>query len=180
MGLSVVYGIILAHHGTITVESQMGLGTTFYIFLPYLDVTPASLTNQPPRPKYSKHHAHILFIDDEKALATMGQQFLEHLGYTVTVSSDPLAALELFQNNPFQFDAILTDQTMPKMTGERLAIQFLQLNPKIPIIIFTGFSHTLTPERAQQLGIRRLLHKPLLIEDLEAALEDILPQPVQK
>jgi PAS domain S-box-containing protein len=180
MGLSVVHGIILAHHGTITVESQMGLGTTFYIFLPYLDVTPTVLTNQPPRPKYSKHHAHILFIDDEEALATMGQQFLEHLGYTVTVSSDALAALELFQNNPYQFDAILTDQTMPKMTGERLAIQFLQLNPKIPIIIFTGFSHTLTPERAQQLGIHRLLHKPLLIEDLEAALEDILPQPVPK
>ncbi len=180
MGLSVVHGIILTHHGTITVESQVGMGTTFYVYLPYLDVTPAVLSDQTTRPKYARQHGHILFIDDEEALATMGQQFLEHLGYTVTISTDPLAALELVRNNPTQFNAILTDQTMPKMTGETLATKFLQLNPKIPIIVYTGFSHTLTPERAQQLGIRRLLHKPLLIQDLEAALRDILPQPVQK
>ena len=180
MGLSVVHGIILAHHGTITVESQIGLGTTFFIFLPYIDAMPAQLSTQIAQPTYPKQHAHILFIDDEEPLATMGQQFLEHLGYTVTVSTDPLAALALFKNNPNQFDAILTDQTMPKMTGETLATKLLELNPRIPIIVYTGFSHTLTPERAQQLGIRRLLHKPLLIQDLDAALKDILPEPVEK
>ena len=180
MGLPVVHGIILAHHGTITVESQIGLGTTFTIFLPYLNVTPPARAVNVEYHRNTKPDAHILFIDDEEALATMGQHFLEHLGYTVTVCTDALAALELFRNNPYQFDAVLTDQTMPKMTGETLATTFLQLNPKIPIIVYTGFSHTLTPERAQQLGIRRLLHKPLLIQDLEAALDDILPQPVEK
>ena len=178
MGLSVVHGIILAHHGTITVESQVGMGTAFSIFLPYLDVTPALSSSHPiPQPK-AKQHGHILFIDDEEALATMGQQFLKHLGYTVTISTDAVAALELFKSNPYEFDAILTDQTMPKMTGDTLATKLLQYNPTIPIIVCTGFSHTLTPERAQQLGLRRLLHKPLLIQDLEAALEEILPKPM--
>ena len=180
MGLSVVHGIILAHHGTITVESQVGLGTTFYIFLPYLDVTPPVLSTEVSPPKHAKQHAHILFVDDEEALATMGQHFLEHLGYTVTICTDSLAALELFKNDPYQFHAVLTDQTMPKMTGEALAATILQLNAKIPIMVFTGFSHTLTPERAQQLGIRKLLHKPLLIQDLEIALNDILHQHVEQ
>jgi len=179
MGLSVVHGIILAHQGTITVESQVGVGTTFHVYLPCLDVTPAVLATSSAQPKADTHQGHILFIDDEEPLAIMGQQFLEHLGYTVTVRTDPLEALELFKNHPDQFDAILTDQTMPKMTGDMLATKMLQLNPKIPIIAYTGFSHTLTPERAQQLGIRRLLHKPLLIQDLDAALKDILQQPLQ-
>ncbi len=179
MGLSVVHGIILAHHGTITVDSQIGVGTTFHIFLPYLDVMPPTLSTKVEHRTYPKQDAHILFVDDEEALATMGQHFLEHLGYTVTVCTDPGAALELFRNNPNQYDALLTDQTMPKMTGEDLATQILQCNAKLPIIVFTGFSHTLTPERAQQLGIRKMLHKPLLIQDLEVALYDILQQPVR-
>ncbi len=180
MGLSVVHGIILAHHGTISVESQEGCGATFTIFLPYVDVTPTVLSTSPAPLNISKQDARILFIDDEEALVTMGQKFLEHLGYTVTVSTDALAALELFRNDPYHFQAILTDQTMPKMTGDTLATKLLELNPTIPIIVYTGFSHTLTPERAQQLGIRRLLLKPLLIQDLETALADILSQPAEK
>ncbi len=180
MGLSVVHGIILAHQGTITVDSQVGLGTTFRVFLPYLDTTLALASKQSYSPKVATQQAHILFIDDEEALATMGQQLLEHLGYTVTVSTDPVAALELFKNNPHDFDAILTDQTMPKMTGETLATKFLESNPEIPVIVYTGFSHTLTPERAHQLGIRKLLQKPLLMQDLENTLNEIFHQPISK
>ncbi|MDH5427010.1 MAG: ATP-binding protein [Nitrospirota bacterium] len=178
MGLSVAHGIIVAHGGTITVESQVGQGTTFSIFLPYIDATPKSPSEQTELFQYPKQHGHILFVDDEEALSSMGKHFLEHLGYTVTVCSNGLTALEIFQSNPHQFDAVITDQTMPKLTGEKLAVELLRLNPDVPIIIYTGFSHTITLEKAQQLGIRRLLHKPLLIQELATTLEEILQQKV--
>ena len=178
MGLSVAHGIIVAHGGTITVESQVGEGTTFSIFLPYIDATPIVASDQTELFDCPTQHGHILLVDDEEALSTMGKHFLEHLGYRVTVCSCGLRALEIFQANPHQFDAVITDQTMPKLTGEKLAIEMLRLNPDLPIIIYTGFSHIMTPEKAQQLGIRRLLHKPLLIQELAATLEEILPQKV--
>ena len=178
MGLAVAYGIIVSHHGTITVESQLGVGTTFHVFLPYIDCAPVAISNKNDNPKYHSQHGHILFVDDEESLSTMGQHFLEHLGYTVTICNSGVTALEIFKTNPHQFDAVITDQTMPKMTGEKLATEFLQLNPNLPIIIYTGFSYTMTPEKATQLGIRRLLHKPLLIQDLAATLEEILQQKV--
>ena len=178
MGLSVAHGILVTHHGTITVESQLGIGTTFHIFLPYLDSSPAVLTSKQENPEHKKQQGHILFVDDEQSLSTMGQHFLEHLGYTVTVCNNGITALEIFQSNPHQFDAVITDQTMPKITGEKLATELLRLNPDIPIIIYTGFSYTMTPEKAKQLGIRRLLHKPLLIQELASNLAEILHQEV--
>jgi len=178
MGLSVAHGIIVAHGGTITVESQVGVGTTFAIFLPYIAATPIVTSDQTELFNYPKQQGHILLVDDEEALSKMGKNFLEHLGYTVTVCNSGITALDIFQANPHQFDAVITDQTMPKITGEKLAIEMLHLNPSLPIIIYTGFSHTMTPEKAQQLGIRRLLHKPLLIQELAATLEEVLQQKV--
>ncbi len=178
MGLAVAHGILVSHHGTITVESQLGEGTTFHIFLPYLDCTPTVLSSKHDRPAYKTQQGHILFVDDEESLSAMGQHFLEHLGYTVTICNSGVTALDIFRTNPYQFDAVITDQTMPKITGEKLAMEFLKLNPDLPIIIYTGFSYTMTPEKAKQLGIRRLLHKPLLIEELATTLEEILQQKV--
>jgi PAS domain S-box-containing protein len=178
MGLSVAHGIIVAHGGTITVESQVDVGTTFSIYLPYIDSTPIVTSDQTELFDYPTQQGHILLVDDEEALSTMGQHFLEHLGYSVTVCNSGITALEIFQTNPHQFDAVITDQTMPKLTGEKLALEMLRLNPDLPIIIYTGFSHTITPEKAHQLGIRRLLHKPLLIQELAATLEEILQQKV--
>ncbi len=178
MGLSVAHGIIVAHGGTITVESQIGVGTTFSVFLPYIDATPIMTSDQTELFDYPTQQGHILLVDDEEALSTMGKHFLEHLGYHVTVCNSGITALEIFQADPHQFDAVITDQTMPKLTGEKLAIEMLRLNPDLPIIIYTGFSHTMTPEKAQQLGIRRLLQKPLLIQELAATLEEILQQKV--
>ncbi|MCA9460781.1 MAG: response regulator, partial [Nitrospira sp.] len=83
-------------------------------------------------------------------------------------------ALDIFRTNPDRFDAVITDQTMPKITGEHLATELLTIRPSIPIIVCTGFSYSLTPEKAQAIGIRRLLNKPLLIQDLAAALEEVL------
>jgi CheY-like chemotaxis protein len=178
MGLSVAHGIIIAHGGTITVESQVGVGTTFSIYLPYIDATPNVTSDQTELFDYPTQQGHILLVDDEEALSTMGRHFLEHLGYSVTVCNSGITALEIYQANPHQFDAVITDQTMPKLTGEKLALEMLRLNPDLPIIIYTGFSHTITPEKAHQLGIRRLLHKPLLIQELAATLDEILHQKV--
>lgn len=176
MGLSVAHGIIVAHGGIITVKSHLGMGTTFYIFLPNIDTIPTVSSSQTEIPHYPKQQGHILFVDDEESLRIMGQDFLEHLGYTVAVCSNGVTALEIFQSNPRQFDAVITDQTMPKLTGDMLATELLRINPDLPIILYTGFSHTMTPEKARQLGIRRLLHKPLLIEDLASVLDEILHQ----
>ncbi len=178
MGLAVAHGILVSHHGTITVESQLGTGTTFHIFLPYIDCTPVAISNNNNHPQFQAQQGHILFVDDEESLSTMGQHFLEHLGYTVKICNSGVTALEIFKTDPHQFDAVITDQTMPKITGEKLATEILQINPAVPIIIYTGFSYTMTPEKAKQLGIRRLLHKPLLIQDLAATLEEILQQKV--
>ncbi len=178
MGLSVAHGIMVAHGGIITVESQLDVGTTFHIFLPEIEATtPHSLGNADPD-EYQQRQGHILFVDDEESLANMGQHFLEHLGYSVTNCTNGLTALEIFKATPHKFTAVITDQTMPKITGEKLAKEILSINPDIPIILYTGFSYTMTPEKAQQLGIRRLLHKPLLLQDLASALEEILGQKV--
>ncbi len=178
MGLSVAHGIIVAHGGTITVESQVNVGTTFHIYLPEIEAASAETSDVIAHSPIQQHQEHILLVDDEESLSTMGQHFLEHLGYTVTVCTSGLTALELFKSNPDQFDAVITDQTMPKITGEKLAAELLRIKPDLPIILYTGFSYTMTPEKAEQLGIRRLLHKPLLIQDLATALEDILEQKV--
>ena len=178
MGLSVAHGIIVAHGGTITVESHIDVGTTFHIFLPEIEATSTHSSNVTDPARYQKQQGHILFVDDEEPLSNMGQHFLEHLGYSVTVCTSGLAALEIFKSHPHKFDAVITDQTMPKITGEKLATELLRINPDIPIILYTGFSYTMTPEKAEQLGIRRLLHKPLLIQELASALEGILEQKV--
>ncbi len=174
MGLSVAHGIIVAHGGIVTVKSHLGMGTTFYIFLPNIDAIPTVSSGQTEIPHYPKQQGHILFVDDEESLCIMGQDFLEHLGYTVTVCSNGVTALEIFQSNPRQFDAVITDQTMPKLTGDMFATELLRINPNLPIILYTGFSHTMTPEKSHRLGIRRLLHKPLLIEDLASVLNELL------
>lgn len=178
MGLSVAHGIITTHGGTITVDSHLGVGTTFSIFLPHLQDTSSCLLQEPGKSELVKKEGHILFIDDEEVISQMGQRLLHHLGYTVTTCTSGLVALEIFRTNPDRFDAVITDQTMPKITGEHLATELLKIRPSLPIIVCTGFSYTLSPEKAQALGIRRLLNKPLLIQELAAALEEVLPQNV--
>ena len=174
MGLSVAHGIITSHGGTITVESQLGVGTTFSILLPCMKEASSVSSPDTGQSELPKKEGHILFIDDEEVISEMGQKLLHHLGYTVTTCTSGLMALDIFRTNPDRFDAVITDQTMPKITGEHLATELLTIRPSIPIIVCTGFSYSLTPEKAQAIGIRRLLNKPLLIQDLAAALEEVL------
>ena len=164
MGLAVVHGIITSYTGAMTVASTPEQGTTFAIYLPQLpgvvEVTDRTEETLP------KGEGHILFVDDETALANLAQAMLTRLGYDTEVYTSSRAALAAFQAAPQGFDLVITDQTMPHMTGEALTLALRHIRPDIPVILCTGFSHIMTIEKAAMLGIDVFLMKPLVIHDL--------------
>ena len=177
LGLAVVHGIIVGHGGHIGVSSIVGEGTTFKILLPRLDVVlPAQNTTIQEWPHGT---GRVLFIDDEDILARWGEQVLTHLGYDVEAKTNPHEAVECFRNQPHKFDVVVTDQTMPTMSGETLAMTLLKIREDIPIILCTGFSHTMSEEKANQLGLKGFLMKPVngavLAKTLKRVLEDLSP-----
>ncbi len=178
LGLSVTHSILVRHHGAITVDSIPGTGTTFEIFLPvYLgDQTGEVPAAQGLSALYdlSGNSGKILFVEDEPSLAFFGKEVLTSLGYEVDIPSSSDEALEWFQAHPFYYDAVVTDQTMPRMTGEVLARHMLALRPHLPIILCTGFSHTMTEEQAQQMGIQGYLKKPYYPGQLAKLLHNVL------
>ena len=172
LGLAVVHGIVSSHSGAITVESTAGQGTTFTIYVPRLgEVGTTAVPLDAPLPRGTEH---VLFVDDEAVLVRLGQEMLERLGYTVTVYTASPAALEAFQADPQRFDLVLTDQTMPQMTGEILAQELRRLRSDIPIILCTGFSHTMTPDKAHALHLNAFLMKPLTTRALAVAVRQVL------
>ena len=159
MGLAVVYGIITDLHGTITVESEPGAGSLFRVFLPKTksEVTIEQVkTDDSPR-----GNERVLFLDDEELLAEWGHAALTRLGYKVTSMTDSTKALKTFSADPAQFDLVITDQTMPGLTGMHLARKLLKTRPDIPIILCTGHSETVTQEEVQAIGIKELFIKPV-------------------
>jgi len=159
MGLAMVHGIVQSYGGAIFCESIPGEGSTFHVFLPLLEAEAMQeAENAEPAPRGTEH---LLFIDDEEILLDMGQAMLERLGYRVTVENSPLAALAIFQAQPEGFDMVITDQTMPDMTGADLARRFLQIRPDIPIILCTGYSTLISEEEAKNIGIQGFVMKPL-------------------
>jgi len=174
MGLAVVHGIVTSHEGAITVASTLGQGTTFAIYLPKIQEASADISG--PDGPIPRGEERILFVDDEAVLAHMGQELLGHLGYRVVVHTSSLEALEDFRAAPQFFDVVITDQTMPHVTGEALAIELRRIRPDVPIILCTGFSHSMTAERAQELGIAAFLMKPLVTRDLALTIRQVLAQ----
>jgi CheY-like chemotaxis protein len=118
----------------------------------------------------------VLFVDDEETIAHLGQWMLEHLGYKAVISTSSLAALDLFRQTPHAFDLVITDQTMPHMTGETLAHELRRIRPDIPIILCTGFSHAIDAETARAQGIDAFLMKPLVARELGWAIHQVLEQ----
>jgi CheY-like chemotaxis protein len=174
MGLAVVYGIVISHGGVIHVESEPGQGTTFSIYFPEMEARSNQGEDIPLQQEIFRGRGHILFVEDEEPLARLGEEAMRGLGYEVMVCTSSVEALEAFRVDPFRFDVVVTDQTMPNMTGEALARQLLEFRPEVPIILATGFSHSMTPEKAKAMGIRAFLLKPLLIKDLARTLREVL------
>ena len=172
MGLATVHGIVTSHGGVITLYSELGKGSVFHVYLPRLEdevAVEVSETEEIPIGKES-----ILLVDDEEQLVHMEQQMLERLGYHVTSRVSSLEALEAFRAMPDKFDLVITDQTMPNLTGVELAEELMRIQPDIPIVLVTGFSEVITPEKAKQMGIRKYLMKPITIFELGKAIRQVL------
>jgi PAS domain S-box-containing protein len=172
MGLAVVHGIVKSYEGAVVVESDPGKGTTFEVFLPRIegDFLPEVDADVP----ISTGSERILFVDDEEDLVFMVQQMLERFGYRVVTKANSLEALEVFKAQPDQFALVITDQTMPHMTGADLARELLCIRPDIPIILCTGFSEVITADEAKALGVREFVMKPFTPREITETIRRTL------
>ncbi|HUH65044.1 MAG TPA: response regulator [Syntrophales bacterium] len=172
LGLSVVYGIVKSYGGAINVYSEPALGTTFKIYLPRIEsAAPSESKSQGPIPRGEER---ILFVDDEEVLAEIGKEMVQSLGYVVAARTSSVEALKAFQAQPFRYDIIITDMTMPNMTGVELAREIHRIRADVPVIVCTGFSELINEREAGRLGIEKLLMKPLFLKDLALAIRDVL------
>jgi PAS domain S-box-containing protein len=174
LGLAVVHGIMKSHDGGVSVYSQPGQGTKFHLYFPVIETEIAEeKLEAAPIPRGNGEH--ILFVDDEDALAGAAKKMLERLGYTVTTTTSPTEALAAVRAQPEAFDLVITDLTMPGMDGARLGGQLLQLQPNLPIILTTGYSGLMTAEKVRELGFRELLSKPCTLRTLGETVHRALP-----
>ncbi len=175
LGLSVVHGIVRAHSGAVTAYSQPGKGTTFRIYLPAAssNVVLAENVQQEPAAGGGEH---VMYIDDEESLVFLGQRVLERMGYRVSGFSDPSQALQAFTQSPQAFDVVVTDLSMPGMSGFNLARAILQQRPDVPIVMTTGYVRPEDKETARASGIRELILKPNTIEELGRALDRLFSE----
>ncbi len=174
LGLSIIHGIVKNFGGFISFISEIDKGSTFNVFIPVSEEEQLSENNIVER--VSTGNENILFIDDEQRLAEMGKAMLERLGYNVTIKSSSSEALETFHNHHNQFDLVITDQTMPGMTGADLAKRMIQIRPDIPVILCTGFSSIISEKEAKSIGIKGFAYKPIKKKDLSELIRQVLSE----
>ena len=172
LGLSVTHGIVNNFGGAIYAFSELGKGSIFKVFIPAIErrMRPEQRTMT----GILKGSEHILFVDDEQTLANMGKQLLESLGYQVEMITNSSDALELFRKKPDKFDLVITDMTMPNITGEKLAIELMNIRPDIPVILSSGFSYNIDEKKAMALGIRAFISKPVLKQEIAKTIRNVL------
>ncbi len=174
LGLATVHGIVKLHDGAVTVYSEQGQGSTFNVFLPVCspDVGEDDRGSASPLPRGEGQR--VLVVDDEEAITQMIEISLRHLGYEVDAYNSSVRALEAFENAPDLYDCMVSDQTMPTLTGAALAERLLAIRPDLPILLCSGFSETITAEKARDLGIREYIMKPMTSRVLAEAVHRIL------
>jgi len=174
MGLAVIHGIIQRHGGAVNVESKLGKGTAFHCHIPLAsEINSPDCLAKPAPPKIDKcSKEHILLVDDEKEIVDICSQYLQCMGYYVTTMTDSAETLKLFQKNPDWFDLLITDETMPKMSGKELSAKVLKIRPELPVILITG--KDVTDIETSQTGFKALVHKPFTGKDIKIAVQSIL------
>ncbi|MDD9303079.1 MAG: response regulator [Desulfobacter sp.] len=174
MGLSIVHGIVQDHGGFILVDSQLNKGTCFSVFFPVHDREKDSRPPGETDPILPGQKETIMVVDDEPSVLESSVEFLKDLGYQVHAFKDSLEALDEFKQSPQKFDLVITDMTMPKMTGERLSMKMLALKKDLPIILCTDYSERITKKEAQKIGILKFIEKPIVGPPLSKLIRDIL------
>ncbi len=173
LGLSVIHGIVKNYGGDITVSSRPGKGATFKVILPIIDEIQEEIETDEPSIAI-KGKERILLIDDEDQIINIEQQILERLGYQVTPKTDSEEALEEFAAQPDRFDLVITDMTMPKMTGDQLARRMMEIKPQIPVIMCTGYNEAISEEKALAMGIDKFVMKPIVKDVLASTIRRVL------
>ncbi len=173
LGLSVTLGIVRAHKGLIEISSGRGAGTRCDIYFPLNEETaPGRPSAEGPAPTGNQER--VLLVDDELFFLDVVRENLSYLGYRVTARQSSLKALEVFSRNPEGFDLLVTDQTMPEMTGVQLAAEIRKYNPRLPVVLCTGYSETVTEQSARHYGITRFVMKPVNARELAVAVREAL------
>lgn len=173
LGLSVVHGIVRDHGGSMDVWSEVGKGSRFQVYFP-LACQDVDMSARDGAPLTAGTGEHILLVDDERSVIEMAKEMLQRLGYRVSAEYGSMDALSLFSDDPRQFDLVITDLTMPKMTGRELARELLRIRPDIPIVLCTGFSELVSEEQVKEWGLAALLTKPVSSRTMAATIRNVL------
>ncbi|MBF0202766.1 MAG: PAS domain S-box protein [Desulfamplus sp.] len=178
LGLSSVYGIVKSSGGAIRLNSEIGKGTEFNIYLPIADSYLKKDDAMQIKKNVQGGNEKILLVDDEIVLTTLHKSILERFGYQVTSRSSSIEALEAFRANPDKFDIVITDMAMPNLSGDKLAVELIKIRPNIPVLLCTGFSTIMSEEKALSMGIKGFLMKPIIISDLDKKIREVLDEKI--
>lgn len=173
MGLAVTYGLVKKHGGDIAVQSEHGKGTVVHVLLPVIE---DHACIEEPGQLVSKGNERILFVDDEESLVILIKERLRQFGYEVDAETSPVKALKSFLDHPDRFDLVITDMSMPDITGDIFAREILKIRADIPIILCSGFSERISEEEAKKMGIRKFVMKPILASELAGIIRNVLDE----